>query len=103
MAGQVRPEIKEARSREMISLGKELAGNYQEKFIGRRLEVLFEKVLPAENSGGKVAAEGLLEGLTSNYLRVRAPGLGNLRGQIREVLIKKNAGDYLIGVRLHNE
>ena len=48
-------------------------------------------------TAGKVAAEGLLDGLTSNYLRVRAPGLGNLRGQIREVLIK-NAGDYLTGV-----
>jgi threonylcarbamoyladenosine tRNA methylthiotransferase MtaB len=103
MADQVRPEIKEARSREMINLGKELARNFQEKFIGRRLDVLFEKVLPAGDERGEIAAGGLLEGLTSNYLRVRAPGPGNLRGQIREVLIKKNAGDYLIGVRLHNE
>ena len=99
MADQVRPEIKEARSREMINLGKELAMDFQEKFIGRRLDVLFEKVLSVEDGGGKTAAGGLLEGLTSNYLRVRAPGPGKLRGQIKEVLIKKNAGDHLIGNR----
>jgi threonylcarbamoyladenosine tRNA methylthiotransferase MtaB len=100
MADQVRPEIKEARSREMINLGKELAMDFKEKFIGRRLDVLFEKVLSVEDGGGKTAAGGLLEGLTSNYLRVRAPGPGKLRGQIKEVLIKKNAGDHLIGNRL---
>ena len=95
MADQVSPEIKERRSREMIDLGKELAKNFQEQFIGRRLDVLFEKVLPAED-GEEIAAGGLLEGLTSNYLRVRAPGPGKLRGQIREVLIKQRGQACII-------
>jgi threonylcarbamoyladenosine tRNA methylthiotransferase MtaB len=89
MANQVSPEVKERRSREMIDLGKELEENFQERFIGRRLHVLFEKVLPGEKGV-------LLEGLTTNYLRVRAPGPAKLRGQIREVLIKQRGRACII-------
>lgn len=87
MDAQVVPEIKDERSRKMIALGEELSSIFQEKFTGRQLSVLFEKVLD----------EGMLEGLTSNYLRVWAYGPGNLRGKIRKVLIKESCRGYLKG------
>ncbi|MDO9534304.1 MAG: tRNA (N(6)-L-threonylcarbamoyladenosine(37)-C(2))-methylthiotransferase MtaB [Bacillota bacterium] len=87
MDAQVAPEIKDDRSGKMIALGEELSSIYQEKFPGRELSVLFEKVLD----------EGMLEGLTSNYLRVRAYGPESLRGQIGKVLIKESCDGYLKG------
>lgn len=87
MDGQVAPEVKDERSGKMIALGEELASIYQEKFLGRELSVLFEKLLD----------EGMLEGLTSNYLRVRVYGPEKLRGQIGNVLIKESCGGYLKG------
>jgi threonylcarbamoyladenosine tRNA methylthiotransferase MtaB len=87
MEAQVAPEIKDQRSGKMIALGEELSSIYQGKFLGRELSVLFEKVLD----------EGMLEGLTSNYLRVRAYGPENLRGQIGKVLIKESCAGFLKG------
>lgn len=89
MKAQVSFQTKEERSRKMISLGKELSQNYQEKFVGRILPVLFEKEVEG--------SPGLLEGLTSNYLRVRLPGPVSWRGSIREVYLEKNCPGYLKG------
>jgi len=71
----------------MIALGERLSSSYQQKFLGRELSVLFEKVLDG----------GMFEGLTSNYLRVRADGPENMRGQIGKVLIKESCDGYLKG------
>jgi len=111
MTPQVAPQLKESRSRMMIALGEELSSAFQEKFLGRRLPVLFEKEIQEtkknEDNGSeppltKKAKSGhlLFEGLTSNYLRVRAFTPGNFRGKIADVLLEKSFPGYLQGTFL---
>ena len=109
MTPQVSPQLKEDRSREMLSLGEELSTTFQQKFLGRKLAVLFEKELkmPAtQNDTGQQQARGktgeggrFFEGLTSNYLRVQAlVPPGKWRGEIGQVHLTKNCRGYLQGV-----
>ncbi len=111
MIPQVAPEVKEQRSRMMIALGEELSRAFQEKFLGRELSVLFEKELEAgageDGSDLWMSRElrgeyRLSEGLTSNYLRVRALTAGNWRGKIGEVRIEKSFRGYLQGSLVRN-
>ncbi len=60
-SGHLPNEIKEARSREMIKLGEELASAYKKNFLGSIQPVLVEKVIPFSYG----------EGFTPHYLRVR--------------------------------
>lgn len=85
MGNQVSADAKASRSHAMIELGKELKKQYCEKFIGKSMEVLFE------------TKEGdCYEGLTENYIRVRAPG-DNLEGQYKRVKLEKYTDEYCIG------
>src|SRR6266498_3548703 len=63
MAEQVPEPEKKARARELIALGNELRRRFHEAHVGRRLEVLVEG-----------AGEGLAEGTSDNYIKVRFPG-----------------------------
>ncbi len=111
MGNQVLPEVKEKRSRRLLELGEELSRTFQERFLGRKLTVLFEKEL--EEGTGKVCSDlgappvpgrdyRLSEGLTSNYLRVRALTPGNWRGKMGEVLIEKSFQGYLQGTLVNS-
>lgn len=108
MTPQVSPQAKEERSKAMLSLGEELSATFQEKFLGRRLAVLFEKELKMpvtrDNAGQQPEKEkkweqcSFFEGLTSNYLRVHASvPTGKWRGKIGEVYMTKNCRGYLQG------
>ncbi len=106
MIPQVAPEVKEQRSRMMIALGEELSAVFQQKFLGRELAVLFEKELQAgagqdcsglQRAGGFPGEYLLWEGLTSNYLRVRASAPGSWRGKMAEVCLEKSFPGYLQG------
>lgn len=85
MESQVPFQTKEERSRKMIALGEELSQNFQEKFVGRILPVLLEKEIDPN----------CLEGLTSNYLRVRLSGPASWKGSMKEARIEKNCKSYL--------
>jgi len=88
MSLQVPPQVKEERRRLMAALGEELSRCYRESFSGSILSVLFEKKV----------GDGIMEGLTSNYLRVRAPVPGDWRGRISDVIIVKSTDNgYLEG------
>ena len=63
MADQVPDPDKRARARELIALGNELRRRFHEAHLGRTLEVLVEH-----------AADGLAEGTSDNYVKVRFPG-----------------------------
>ncbi len=63
MAGQVPDPERKARARELIALGAELRRRFHEAHVGERLEVLVEG-----------AGEGLAEGTSDNYIKVRFPG-----------------------------
>jgi threonylcarbamoyladenosine tRNA methylthiotransferase MtaB len=63
MPDQVPDPEKKARARELIALGAELRRRFHEAHVGRPLEVLVEG-----------AGDGLAEGTSDNYIKVRFPG-----------------------------
>ena len=62
MEGQVPEALKRARAREMIALGNQLEARFVSGMVGTVQSVLFEQP----------AGEGLAEGYTGQYVRVRA-------------------------------
>ncbi|HHX50396.1 MAG TPA: TRAM domain-containing protein, partial [Clostridia bacterium] len=86
---QVPPPVKEARSREFGQLGRELAHDFALGFLGRTLEVLVEDR----------DKEGYWEGHTGNYLKVKFPSPGNVRGELVPVVLQEIQDDYLLASR----
>ncbi|MGH2493998.1 MAG: tRNA (N(6)-L-threonylcarbamoyladenosine(37)-C(2))-methylthiotransferase MtaB [Ktedonobacteraceae bacterium] len=64
MKGQIKDEVKKARSERLLTLNEQDMRGFREKFVGETLEVLIEGV-----------KHGHWEGLTDNYLRVELEGL----------------------------
>lgn len=84
---QVPAEIKDRRSSQFIELGKNLARNYGEKFLGKTMEVLVETDL----------GNNLWEGHTDNYLKVRFASPDELRNKIVSVYLEEVKEHYLTG------
>jgi len=66
MKGQVRPELRKKRNHILQVALEESAKSYREKFLERRMSVLWESSSVMGGFGWK------MEGLTGNYLRVNA-------------------------------
>jgi len=73
MTDQVGDADKKARARELIALGNELRRRFHEQHVGQPLAVLVESA-----PGGEGEGEGLAEGTSDNYIKVRFawPGPG---------------------------
>lgn len=84
---QIPPAVKEERSKRLRKLGEELAAGFQESFIGKTVEVLFEEE----------AGRGRLAGLTEHYLRVKAEAPTAWRGKLAKVLVLGRHRDGLYG------
>ncbi|MFA6450327.1 MAG: tRNA (N(6)-L-threonylcarbamoyladenosine(37)-C(2))-methylthiotransferase MtaB [bacterium] len=74
MSGQIPPEAKKARSRRLLDLRDALNESFRSRFIGRKMEVLFETRRDRKS--------GLLTGLTRNYIRVFADGPDSFQGRL---------------------
>jgi len=72
---QVRPEIKEERSKRIIEITQKSRNEFLNRFAGRDMEVLFEQ--PTN--------DGYFEGKTSNYITVYVRTDEDLHGQYRNV------------------
>lgn len=70
MKGQIKDEVKKARSERLLALNEQDMRRFREKFAGETLEVLIEGV-----------KHGYWEGLTDNYLRVELEGLPGSAGR----------------------
>jgi len=64
MKGQIKEEVKKARSERLLSLNEEHSRLFRERFLGGTVQVLIEQ-----------ARHGQWEGLTDNYLRVEVHNL----------------------------
>src|SRR5947209_4051338 len=64
MKGQIKEEVKKARSERLLALNEQHARLFRQQFLGETVEVLIESY-----------KHGLWEGLTDNYLRVELDGL----------------------------
>lgn len=84
---KVAEDVKDKRSRELIELGDDLAVKYLNQFVGRALEVLVEKKM----------RDGLLTGLSDNYIRVCFAGSPGLIGEQVTVRTFEQKENYLLG------
>ena len=81
--------MKNIRSERLISLGEELMKRFNSNFIDATLSVLLEEKSKKDKD--------LMEGYTTNYIRVKAKKDLSLIGQIVDVKIKEGKDDYLVG------
>ena len=87
MPNQIQGDIKEKRSKRLIELSNENQKKYNQKIIGKDVEVLFEE----KNK------EGYYKGHTQNYILVEYKTNKELENQIVKVNIKKAEIEYVIG------
>jgi threonylcarbamoyladenosine tRNA methylthiotransferase MtaB len=89
MDNQVDGNIKDERSNILISLNKELEIEFMNKFIGRQMDVLYEKNYNNENTK--------FEGYTPNYIKVVCESNLNIDGDIKSTELVKANMDYIQG------
>lgn len=91
LPNQVDGNIKEERSRKLIALSDENEREYNKKYIGKEVEVLFEE--PHLENGKK-----FMKGHTTNYIVVKVEGEDQkLENEIKKVKIVDLDGIELIG------
>ncbi len=86
MPQQVSEKTKKQRSQQMLALAEENANKFQQGFLGKTLEVLWEK-----------KAGGVWSGLTGNYIRIYARVKGDLTNRLLPVKMVKFYRDGLWG------
>lgn len=86
---QVSPQKKDERSNVLIELSSSKTKEFNKRYEGRIMEVLFEQDVKGEN--------GTIEGLTSNYIKVLCKGESDLNGQILKAELYEAVEDYVKG------
>jgi threonylcarbamoyladenosine tRNA methylthiotransferase MtaB len=94
MAGHVDSPEKKRRGAVLRALGMRKVEAFQRRFLGQTLAVLFES--------RRASGDGLLQGLTGNYIRVLSPGPDSARDQVIAVRLDHIEGDRVIGELLPN-
>ncbi|MEG1639012.1 MAG: tRNA (N(6)-L-threonylcarbamoyladenosine(37)-C(2))-methylthiotransferase MtaB, partial [Erysipelotrichaceae bacterium] len=86
MSGHLTNQIKKQRAHVLIETSKALYVEYKEAFIGKNLNILFEK-----------QSDGYLVGYSSEYIEVKVLGDKKYIHQLKQVKITKMKDDCLIG------
>jgi threonylcarbamoyladenosine tRNA methylthiotransferase MtaB len=87
MPDQVDAQVKKQRGATLRALGEEKVSAFQERFLGKTLPVLFE---------GR-RGNGLLNGLTDNYIRVMSPGPDAVCDQVVDVHLDRVDDGVVVG------
>jgi threonylcarbamoyladenosine tRNA methylthiotransferase MtaB len=95
MKGQVKPEVRKTRNHILQEALAESAKSYQERFVGRKMSVLWESTSEMGEWGWK------MEGLTGNYLRVNAFAPSPRWNEVDRVSLEKVEDDRMKGVILN--
>ncbi len=90
MENQIPPDVKEERSKKLISLTNETKDAFLKSFVGKEVEVLFER----EYKGQK----DTYEGKTPNYITVVAKNDNDISNEIYTVKISEVKDGIAIGV-----
>lgn len=91
MKGQVRSELRKKRNHILQGALEESAKSYREKFVGRKMSVLWESTSEMGEWGWK------MEGWTGNYLRVSAFAPSPCWNEIDTVVLKGIDGQRMNG------
>jgi threonylcarbamoyladenosine tRNA methylthiotransferase MtaB len=92
MKGQVKPELRKTRNHILQGALAESAKSYRERFVGRKMSVLWESTSAMGEWGWK------MEGWTGNYLRVNAFAPSPRWNEVDFVLLNDVEGDRMKGV-----
>jgi threonylcarbamoyladenosine tRNA methylthiotransferase MtaB len=91
MKGQIKEEVKKARSERLLALNEEHSRLFRERFLGETVQVLIEQ-----------AKHGQWEGLTDNYLRVEIhdlpEGIHNWQHMLVNARLEHLVDDGVYGV-----
>ncbi len=87
--GQVDGVVKEARSRKVIGLSDRCALEFNNRFVGRQMPVLYEHEIKND--------PGTCEGLTTNYIKVLTKGNPSIVGNISQTRLVRAAAEYVSG------
>ncbi len=86
MPNQIQGNIKNKRSQQLIELSNKNQKEYNEKLIGKTVQVLFEE-----------SKEGIFKGHTPNYVLVEYKTEENLENKLKNIKIKKADIEFVIG------
>jgi threonylcarbamoyladenosine tRNA methylthiotransferase MtaB len=86
---QVKPQVKDARSKLITSIAKKNEEKFKKSFIGSCRSVLYEQPIDEKDS--------LYEGLTDNYIRVVSESQCDIKGKIIETTLLTLKEDYMVG------
>ena len=89
MPNQIPPQIKKSRAAEALEISRTKAQNFSERFIGKTVEIVAET---SEN--------GIVDGLTKNYIRVYIPDENIPLGEIVTVKVERLYKDGLFAVKI---
>ncbi len=92
MKGQIRPEVRKQRNHILREAFEEASRAYRRKFVRRRMSVLWESVSELDEWGWQ------MEGLTGNYLRVRAAASSPRWNEVDEAMLTEITGEGIKGV-----
>lgn len=95
MKGQVRPELRKERNHILRAALDESEASYRKKFVGQKMSVLWESTSEMGEWGWQ------MEGLTENYLRVKAFAPSPRWNELDTVQIERGENDSLRGVILN--
>ncbi len=85
--------VKEARSEKVLALSDRCALEFNSRFTGRDMPVLYEGELKGN--------PGCYEGFTPNYIRVVSKGDAGLVGNIATTRLARAEGDHIMGETPH--
>jgi threonylcarbamoyladenosine tRNA methylthiotransferase MtaB len=94
MKGQVKPEVGKMRNQILREAIEESAESYRQRFIGRRMSVLWESVSEYGEYGWQ------MEGWTGNHLRVIAVSPSPRWNEVDEVELKRVDGLLIVGTMI---
>lgn len=86
---QVSPQKKEERSGRLVELAGKCTLEFNRKYLGRTMPVLYEQDVKQKN--------GYIEGLTANYIRVLSKGNEEVKGKLAETRLSGAEEDYMLG------
>lgn len=92
MTGQIDPQIKERRAKQMADVAQKNKHEYEQRFVGKTLRILVEE----QNK------EGLWTGHSSNYLFVAFPGEEIQSGDFVDVKLTEAGKNHLLGEIISN-
>jgi threonylcarbamoyladenosine tRNA methylthiotransferase MtaB len=95
MKGQVKPEVRKTRNHILQGALEESAKSYRERFVGRKMPVLWESTSEMGEWGWK------MEGWTGNYLRVTAFAPSPRWNEVDRVSLEGVEDDRMKGVILN--